>query len=137
MEKANKVDPEQCAAFWERVIGLAKQKGMTISALAEAVGWSRTYIAVMRGRGAFPAPQDFVRLAAMLEVPMDYLLLGSRSMVLRKDETDLAEIVAKAREDSEFRRFIRAAAALSPEKRKALDVLLSITADPADTSTSS
>ena len=79
----------------KRIAKIRKKKKLTQEALAERVDSSSTYISNIERAAKQPSLNMLVRIASVLEISLDYLVLDNYSNDKIKDSIEIEEIITK------------------------------------------
>jgi transcriptional regulator with XRE-family HTH domain len=77
--------------FFERVKGLAKEKGTTIEALAENIGKNRDSYYGWKRKNNLPRADEAVQMAAALGVTVEYLVTGNPPAGISEEALKIAQ----------------------------------------------
>jgi transcriptional regulator with XRE-family HTH domain len=102
--------------FSERLDGLLKARGMTAKQLTQELGIGATTVSDWKREKSSPSPAILVKMAHILNVSVDYLL-GIEKTVVSAESPDSPQT-------PDERSLIEKYRTMSPEKRKALDVII-------------
>ena len=81
----------------KRIAKIRKKKKITQESLAEMLDSSSTYISNIERAAKQPSLSMLVRIANILEISLDYLVLDNYSNDKMKDSIEMQEIVTKLR----------------------------------------
>lgn len=64
--------------FSDRLFFLLEQRGLSQTQLSERTGLTQNAISLWKSRGTIPRADDALRIADVLGVPVEYLILGQK-----------------------------------------------------------
>lgn len=117
--------------FYERLTMLCKERGISISALLNTLGLSKTNNKNWR-EGRAPSAENLERIAKYFNVSVDYLL-GRDEIKNRSVSEEIERIIKLMEESEDFKKYVEVYLQLSPEGRKKLGAFLDLISPP-DTS---
>lgn len=99
--------------MWEIFEALCKARGVSPSAVALSLGWSKSTVSAWR-RGLYsPKQEKLMQAADYFGVSLDYLLTGEEK-VTYYDDPETEELAQRMRDNPEFRMLFSAAKDASP-----------------------
>ena len=103
VEKFLKIDNNiEVEKFNERFERLLLEKGISKTAVADAVGMSRTGMSSWKVSSTYPRADIAIKIAKMLDVPVDYLVLGEDAGLKKSNDA----IPLKLQELSQQQQFV-------------------------------
>ncbi len=82
--------------FYERFLTLCKNRGVKPTAVADAIGLSRTNASFWK-KGSIPSATNLQKLADYFEVPLDYLMGTHETLTVDvRDPEEIQELISDA-----------------------------------------